>query len=372
METLLEIHDIIVKTEKNTILDVPKLDVRKGEVLVLIGPNGAGKSTLLYVAAGLKMPTSGSVFFTEAPKLSGLKYRRKISTVFQTPLLLSDTVENNISSGLKFHGLQKNDIKERVTHWMDLLKITHLAKRQAKSLSGGEAQRVSLARALCLETSLILMDEPFSSLDTPTKQEILDDLRQIFARTNQTCVYVTHDLEEALTIGDRVAVLFNGKLHQLGSTQEAFERPATPEVATYMGVENIIPGQVVEVSQDLLRIQAGKSGIDAIGACSIGTKVFVCLRPEDITLYPADQEIKPSTARNRLSCRITYMVNQGPLYRVQMEAGFNLTALITRPSAQELNLAPGKDVVAVFKATAVHLIYSGKSLNEQMLKGGLA
>ena len=360
METLFEIRNLVVRTNKTIILDLPDLSVNRSEILVLLGPNGAGKSTLLQVAAGLKKPTSGSVQFTKSPHLSDLDYRRKISTVFQSPLLLTDTVENNIAIGLKFRGLPRKEIQKKVQYWMNLLHIAHLAKRRANVLSGGEAQRVSLARAFCLETELICMDEPFSALDAPTRQQLLDDLREIFFKTNQTCIYVTHDLEEALAIGDRSAVFFNGKLHQLDTVQNVFTHPNTPEVAAFVGVENIIPGCVINKSQDLLQIRANGALLEAGGVIPIGTQVYICLRPEDITLYNTDQEIRPSTARNRVICRITHLVNMGSFMRIQLESGFLLTALVTRPSATEMKLEVGKEVLAVFKATAVHLIITNK------------
>ncbi len=362
MDTLLELHNILVRAEQTTILDVPELAVGRGEVLVLVGPNGAGKSTLLLVAAGLKKPTSGSVNFTKNPRLADLDYRRKVSTVFQSPLLLSDTVQNNIASGLRFRGIAGEEIHKRVEYWMDQLHIAHLAKRRANGLSGGEAQRVSLARAFCLETELILMDEPFSSLDAPTRQELLGDLREIFSKTNQTCIYVTHDLEEALAIGDRVAIFFKGRLHQLDSAVNVFDHPTTPEVASFVGVENIISGIVKSKSQGLLQIQVDGLTVEAVGELAAGTHVFVCLRPEDIILTSSEPESKPSTARNHIVCRIIQMINQGPLIRIRLEAGFSLTALVTRSSAKEMNLEVGKEVLALFKASAIHLIESGRSI----------
>ena len=356
MSALIEIKDLVVKAEETVILDLPALMVEKNEVLVVVGPNGAGKSTLLQVIAGLKKPARGSVRFVDAPDLGDLEYRRRISTVYQSALLLSGTVQSNIASGLKFRGVKADEINRRVGYWMEQLHISHLAKRRSNTLSGGEAQRVSLARAFCLETELILMDEPFSALDTPTQQELLGDLRRIFATTNQTCVYVTHDLEESLAIGDRVAVLFNGKLHQLDQVNQVFAHPDTPEVAAFVGVENIIPGIVQSASEGLVQIRADGAFIEAVSDIPPGASVFICLRPEDITLCNPGRDSRPNSARNHLKCRITQVINQGPLTRIQLECGFPLTALVTRPSARELELAPGKEVIAIFKSSAIHLI----------------
>lgn len=360
METLLEIRDLQVLVENNLILNIPELQVKRGEVLVILGPNGAGKSTLLLTAAGLQKPSSGSIYFSQDKKLPNLEYRRRVSTVFQSPLLLSETVDSNIACGLHFRGLNKQEIQSRVNSWMALLKIKHLSKRKATTLSGGEAQRVSLARAFCLETDLILMDEPFSALDSPTRHELLDDLRDILKKTGQTCIYVTHEHEEALAIADRVAVMFKSEIHQINRTKTVFSQPASPEVAAFMGVENIIPGQVINSHHELLQVKVDDTILEAAGDIETGTLVYICIRPEDITLFPAGEDIRLSTARNHLPCKITRIVNQGPFLRVFLDAGIPLTSLITRSSREEMELEPGKEVIAYFKVTAIHLISTGK------------
>jgi tungstate transport system ATP-binding protein len=360
MDKLLQIHNLKVMINHSTILDIPEMEILKGEILVLLGPNGAGKSTLLLELAGLKNQSCGSILFTNSGKISNLEYRRKISTVFQSPLLLNGTVQSNIGCGLQYRGMKKLEVDNRVAIWMDHLYISHLAKRRSNELSGGEAQRVSLARAFCLETDLILMDEPFSALDTPTRQELLDDLRNILAKTGQTCVYVTHEHEEALAIADRVAVMFDGKIHQIDRTKTVFSHPTSPRVAAFMGVENIIPGDVIKQQNDLLQIKVDHTILEAAGDINSGTQVYICIRPEDITLFNINKENQPSTARNHLNCKIIDIANQGPFMRVFLDAGFPLTALITRLSAEEMGLEPGKEVIAGFKVTAIHLISTGK------------
>lgn len=358
---MLEIHDVSIAYENKPILQEINLSINKGEVLVLLGPNGAGKSTLLQAAAGLQKPTSGNIFFSDDPSLTGLAFRRRISTVFQSPLLLSDTVENNIACGLHFRGISNHQIRQKVRFWMEKLHISHLSKRRANTLSGGEAQRVSLARAFCLETELILMDEPFSALDTPTRRELINDLRSVFSETNQTCLYVTHDLEEALTLADRIAVIIDGRIHQLEPAQTVFSHPCTPEVARFMGVENIIPGTVIDNKDRLLQIRSEKAIIEAIGEFKVGSEVFFCLRPEDITLLPYLESSNTSSARNRLLCTIEKVNLQGPFARIQVDAGLHLTALVTYPSVRDMDLKAGDKIYASFKSTAVHLLPAGKS-----------
>ncbi len=355
-DPLLLIRDLKIKLGGELIVDLPRMEVFRGEVLVILGPNGAGKSTLLQAIARLIKPAQGSISFTGSIPQSDLDYRRRVATVFQSPLLLDQTVYHNASIGLRFRGNDKHQARQIVERWLERLHISHLANRRAKTLSGGEAQRVSLARAFCLETDLILMDEPFSALDAPTRQEILDDLRGLLADTQQTCIYVTHDLDEALTLADRVAVFFKGQLHQVDTPTHVFTKPATQLQASFVGVETIIPGEVVGQKGELVQVKADGITIDAVDDLPVGTSVFACLRPEDITIYLKENLPASSSARNRFSGKITRLMGQGPLMRLQIDAGFPVSALITRSSADEMELQPGMGVVAVFKSSAIHLI----------------
>jgi tungstate transport system ATP-binding protein len=354
--TLLSIRDLKIVLGGQSIVDLPNLDVHRGEVLVILGPNGAGKSTLLLAIAHLLKPSQGTISLTEYPHLPDLSYRRLVATVFQSPLLMDDTVYQNVAAGLHFRGVPERSIRERVDQWLDRLHIQHLEKRRAKSLSGGEAQRVSLARAFCLDTDLILLDEPFSALDAPTRQELLDELRGLLAETNRTCVYVTHDLDEALALADRVAIFFSGNLHQIDPPARVFGQPATHETAAFVGVETILPGIVVSQKDELVQVKSDGINLEAVSTFTIGTPVFACLRPEDITLLPATDTPGVSSARNRLAGRITRLTSQGPLVRVQLETSFPVSALITRSSCTEMGLHEGMPVIGVFKTSAIHLI----------------
>jgi len=210
--------------------------VRKGEVLALIGPNGSGKSTLLLVLACLLKAERGEIIFDERPlsQWKALEYRRRISFVFQAPLLLDMTVADNVALGLKFRGLQKDKIRARVGHWLEQLGIESLAKRRAGELSGGEAQRVSLARAFVLDPELILLDEPFSALDPPAHSKLLGDLAALLAVDHRTAIIVTHNLKDASELGDRVAVIIGGRLRQIGSAGQIKAKPADEEVAAFL------------------------------------------------------------------------------------------------------------------------------------------
>ena len=212
------------------------LEVIQGETLAIVGPNGAGKSTLLLALAHLIKPASGNINFASKPlsKWDDLEYRRSISFVFQDPLLMDKSVADNVALGLKFRGIARDEIHARVDKWLKLLGIESLAKRRAGQLSGGEAQRVSLARAFVLDPQLLLMDEPFSSLDPSARAKLLDDLSGLLTEDHRTTIFVTHNLKEAAQLGDRVAVIINGRLKQVGTAQQIKTKPADQSVKDFL------------------------------------------------------------------------------------------------------------------------------------------
>ncbi len=236
MSALVEIRDLIVRRRGRSVLEVSSLDVRKREVLALVGPNGAGKSTLMLVIARLLKPEMGKILFNDRPlsEWNDLDYRRRISFVFQAPLLLDMSVAENIALGLKFRGVHKDIIRERVGNWLEQLGIEALSSRRASELSGGEAQRVSLARAFVLDPELILLDEPFSALDPPARARLLEDLTALLKTDHRTAIIVTHNLKDAAKLGDRVAVIVGGKLRQVGPARQIKNQPADEEVAAFL------------------------------------------------------------------------------------------------------------------------------------------
>jgi tungstate transport system ATP-binding protein len=236
MSPLIEIRDLLVKRGGRVVLEVPALEIRKGEVLALVGPNGSGKTTLLLALAHLLKPERGEIVFDDRPlsQWRVLEYRRRISFVFQAPLLLDMTVAENVALGLKFRGLKRDEIRARVSHWLKLLGIETLSGRRAGELSGGEAQRVSLARAFVLDPELILMDEPFSALDPPAHSKLLEDLAALLATDHRTAIIVTHNMKDASHLGKRVAVLVGGRLRQVGRAGQIKAKPADEEVAAFL------------------------------------------------------------------------------------------------------------------------------------------
>jgi ABC-type proline/glycine betaine transport system ATPase subunit len=233
---LIEINHLQIKRNENIALEIPSLSIQRGETLTVVGPNGAGKSTLLLALARLLKPSHGDIIYDgkSLKEWDELEYRRKISFVFQAPLLMDMTVEQNVALGLKFRGAPKEEVRERVGKWMKQLGVESLSKRRAGQLSGGEAQRVSLARAFVLDPELLLLDEPFSALDPPTRAKLIEDLSSLLIEDHRTAVFVTHNLNEAAKLSHRIAVIVGGMLRQVGPVRQIKAKPADEAVAAFL------------------------------------------------------------------------------------------------------------------------------------------
>src|SRR5664279_455239 len=235
-----------------------------------------------------------------------------------------------------------------------------LRERPARQISSGEAQRVSLARALVLEPDLLLLDEPFASVDAATRGRLLDDLEVLLRETRVSCVIVTHDLDEAVRLGDRMAVMVAGRIRQVDPPERVLAEPLDEDVAAFVGVETRLRGRVISSEEGVAVVDVGGMHVEAVSALAPGRDVLCCLRPEDVTLWSSGSQAAPSSvassARNQVRGRVSRMVTQGSLVRVSVDIGSTLVASITRASAADLGLVEGAAVLATFKASAVHLI----------------
>jgi molybdate transport system ATP-binding protein len=329
-------------------------------VTVLFGPSGSGKTTILRCLAGLEQPEGGFIHFNEevwfdAKKgISVTPQRRHIGFLFQEYALFPHlTVEQNIEYGLQ--GQSKPRRQERVAHLASLFQIAELLTRHPSELSGGQLQRVALARTVAPEPQLLLLDEPLSALDAPTRNHLRTELRGLLNRIEIPTLLVTHDRTEAIGLGDRLAVVVDGKIQQTGSVEEVFSRPGNTLVANSMGVETVIPGRILGSANGLLTVQARDVQLSAVDPGDLPSlNVHVCIRAEEVMLSRTGGG--GESARNHLSGTIFSIVPEGPLVRVSIDCGISLVAFVTKPSRDELDLKTGDRVVAVVKATSVHLI----------------
>jgi tungstate transport system ATP-binding protein len=359
---VLEVENLLVKRGGVTVLDISSLLIREGEILTLIGPNGTGKSTVLLTLACLLKPFQGSVIFKGQrvdTHQALFAYRRKLAMVFQEPLLFNATVFDNVASGLKIRGMRKEEIRRRVMECLEQFGISHLSRRSALKLSGGEAQRTSLARSFATCPEIIFLDEPFASLDPPGRESMIEDLRGVLRETQTTAILATHDLQEALRLSDRLAVMNEGKIVQIGLPAEVMDHPADLFVASFVGMETVMTGSVVEASEGVFTVSISGHHLQVAGVATPGGKVVCGIRPEHVTLGTEPPGGEPAI-RNVLSGKILKILPLGLFYKVYLHCGFMVVAFITRQFGENLSLRVGEDITASFEATAVHVIRGEK------------
>ncbi len=238
----LELLNVRVRLQNRTVLDIEHLSIGAGEVLAVLGPNGAGKSTLVQVCGFLIAPDAGFLRL-DGRQISGtpLRARRRATLLLQSPMLLDRSVLANVELGLKLRGVPAAERRQRSLAWLSRFGVEQLALRRARRLSGGEAQRVALARALVFEPDIVLLDEPFTALDQPTRESLVDATVAELRKLGSTTIFVTHDRQEALRLADRVLVIVDGVIRQQGSVAAVLAAPADATVASFMGGGGPVP-----------------------------------------------------------------------------------------------------------------------------------
>lgn len=355
---ILEVRNLRLRRPEAVEIEIPHLAVYEREILGLIGPNGAGKTTFMEALAHLIPPQEGQILF-EGREIDSQRdatgYRRRVAMVFQEPLLFDTTVFENVASGLRFRGLKKKEIEAKVDHCLERFGIVALRHRRARTLSGGEAQRTSLARAFAVEPKILFLDEPFSSLDAPSRDSLIEDLETNLRASGATAILATHDRTEALRLSDRIAVMIGGRIRQIGPCDEVMNRPADEEVASFVGVETILSCKVLRRNGGALVVSLLGREIEAVGDAQPGETVLLGIRPEHVTL--STRLVREATsARNVFPGRILRLRPSGFYRKVELDCGFPLVAYVTHHSAENLLLDEGKEIVASFKATAIHVI----------------
>lgn len=319
-------------------------------VTVLFGPSGSGKSTILRCLAGLDRPQEGFIRFGGETWADEDVFvparRRRIGMVFQDHALFPHlTARENVGFGAR-DGAADEAIK--------LLRIEPLLARKPAQLSGGERQRVALARALATRPRLLLLDEPLSALDAPARAELRLELRALLHAAKVPAIFVTHERAEALALGDRLAVLAEGRIRQLGPVHEVFSAPNDLVVARVVGTENVAPARVVRIADGLAQVQVGDALLSAIAPEQHSEECYACIRAEEVVL---ERTVTGTTsARNELAATVVALSPEGPLVRVVLDCGFRLVALVTVSSARDLALSPGARVAALVKAPAIRLV----------------
>lgn len=347
-----QIDGVQVIRHSKTILDVEHLAVHPGEIVAVVGPNGAGKSTLVRVIGLLLRPERGEVTLSGERITKKREYsaRRKLACVFQSPHLLETTVFANVELGLRLRGVPKNERKKRVARWLEALGIQELAGRRARTLSGGEAQRVNLARALALKPELLLLDEPLGGLDTPTRHALIDELGPLVRRGAGAGLLVTHDRRVALALGDRVVVMLRGRVRQIGPPEEVFAKPIDEEIARFVGVENLMPahatGQTIKFSGgETVRRADGPEGA-----------VTVCLRAEEIRISTGNFENNGFDEPNTLKGTVARIHRHGVGFACEIDVGPILVCQLSRARLEILGIEPGAPITARIRPEAFHTV----------------
>lgn len=330
--------------------------VPQGGYAMILGPTGAGKTTLLEAIAGNGRLVRGRVELHDEDVTEMAPERRGLGFVYQHYHLFPHlSVRDNIAYGLR--RLPPGKREERVRELADMLGIASLLDRAPAGLSGGEQQRTALARALAPRPRILLLDEPFAAVDPATRRGLRGDLRELHEREGITTLQVTHDFEDALRMGDHVAILAEGRIVQQGRPEEVFRYPGSAFVARFVGAGNVLAGEVIpEGPSDQDGRFAGRfrSGPLAFDVVTERTgPVHAIVRPEDIVVSRRTHE---GSARNRIQGRVVRLERAGPVTQVFVDVGRPLVASITTASAEEMALAAGDDVALTFKAMAVHLV----------------
>jgi len=360
-DKILEIKNLKKHFSTEFSLNIDYLYVYENAIFTLIGSNGSGKSTLIYLINMLIPADSGSILFDgqeilDKKNINKKEIRGKMAVVFQEPILFNTSVYSNLLLGLKLRKIRLEEYKDDLDFLIETLKLKNLLTRSSKTLSGGEQQKVCLARALLLNPKILLLDEPLANIDQETREEFREVFFEILKQKKITTFYITHDRNEAMIISDFVGVMENGILQQTGPREEVFRRPVNERVAKLVGIETLVSGVVASISEGVLKVWVNDNTyIYAVGESINGKKVMVSIRPEDVIIIGSDAKTASLSTLNIFKGRISEIKNTGLFMKLEIDCGFPLAAYITNASINRLGLRIGSEIFAAVKASAIHI-----------------
>ncbi len=353
MNELVRVENLVWQVQGRNIVDVERFSIDAGENVAIIGENGSGKSSFVKLIALLQQPSSGNIYYRG--NLCGMKsldIRREISTVFQEPLLLKGTVYDNVALGLKIRKVPKPLIREKVDRWLETFNISHLKKQNVRGLSGGESQRVSLARAMVTEPRLLILDEPFSSLDAPARAGIVQDFCEVLRKSSLATIFITHNVTEIPLMSDRVCVFDGGKIIEEGPPARILNYPGREVTAGLVGIENIFRGKIVEKGKEALYVECEGTGRLRTGNhydFPRGTGVKILIRPDMV-------EVGHSREYNSYKYRIKKIYPLHGHYKLYGGIPFDLIVLVGKDAFVKNELATGKEIDIFIPEEGIHLI----------------
>jgi ABC-type Fe3+/spermidine/putrescine transport system ATPase subunit len=338
----IKLEDIVKRFGTLEAVSHVSLDIQDGELFTLLGPSGCGKTTILRLIGGFHKPDHGEIYFEGKPVSPLPPYERNIGMVFQNYALWPHmTIVDNITYGLKLKKMSRSEIRGKVSHVLKLVNLTGLEKRYPGQLSGGQQQRVALARALVLNPDVLLLDEPLSNLDAKIRIQVRAEIRKLQKELGITTIYVTHDQEEALTLSDRIAVIDHGKLQQLGTPRDLYERPENPFVADFIGINNLIKGEVQEINTSnkwvMAKTVAGNFCFPDRNRFKPGDRCVVSVRPEAASISKSP---KVEEGYNQIAGSVSFAYYMGNNIRYDVEAGKGLLFKVDVQESWEHEVLP--------------------------------
>jgi putative spermidine/putrescine transport system ATP-binding protein len=341
-----ELLNIQKKFGSNVVVDQFNLQIERGECVSFLGPSGCGKTTTLNMIAGFLEPDQGDLLI-KGRRMNGVpSNKRDLGMVFQTYSLFPHmTIFENVAYGLKLRKVSKAETRDRVGKVLEVVKLAHVADRYPKQLSGGQRQRIAIARALVTEPSLLLLDEPLSNLDAKLREELRDEIKRLQQEIGVTTIFVTHDQEEALYLSNRIVVLDHGKVEQIGTPWDIYNRPASEFVHTFIGKSNRIPAVVAQAEGETL-VLGTDSGVTLLGIrrnlhFSAGERVSAYIRPEKIGLHLQESD---ATDANVVKGRVKLVSFLGAYTECEVDIGQVAVTVRVQSVEQDAQLAPGQTV----------------------------